>query len=702
MKRILKIFGITLAVLLLLILIALLLVKLFFDPNDFRDEISEQVRAATGRDFTIAGDLSLSVFPRVAVEINDVTLGNAPGFDDEFFARIETAGVGVEFMPLLSKEIVVGKVRLSGLHLNLQVNASGTDNWSDLGVAESTEEETPDTVEDSDGSTFTAREIGGLDLANASVNYRDDQTNTRYQVRDVNLQIGALEAGVPFDMNGGLRLIQGDNELIVDVSVATMADLDLNAGRYRLIGPGIDLAVSGTSVGETPVDVRIEAQTLAADLGAETATLEAMEVAVHDVTLRGNLAGVKLLGQSQFSGSLVVDEFSPKEFLTKLGSAPPDTADVNALTRVSLQATITATANTAELNDLKVRMDDTTVTGSLSIVDIAREAMRFDLRADEINLDRYLPLESEESPKESTAETAPPVAVPTEAIRNANLQGKIAVGTAYFADMRFTDLEFGIIVADGQARLHPSRADFYGGTYSGDIQLDVNPTPPRMSMNETVSGIRIEDMSRDLYGDVLLSGVAGGSVNMTAVGTNTAQLSRSVNGNLDFDIVDGAIEGIDIWHEVLVATAALRGEPAPEGPGRGRTPFTELGGNATVADGVLNNDKLVVALEYLRINGSGTVNLADTTMDYRTEARILDIPDVAVDDSLREVCDPIAVRITGTLSEPSPRPDIAACAMQRVENELNKQKEALKEKEDELKEEVEEKLKDKLKDIFGK
>ena len=58
---------------------------LFFDPNDFRDEISASVKKETGRDLVIEGDLSLSVFPWIAVEIGRTQLGNAKGFGDEPF-----------------------------------------------------------------------------------------------------------------------------------------------------------------------------------------------------------------------------------------------------------------------------------------------------------------------------------------------------------------------------------------------------------------------------------------------------------------------------------------------------------------------------------------------------------------------------------------------------------------------------------------
>ena len=89
-----------------LAVIAAVALSLFFDPNDFRDEISTQVKAATGRDLVIEGDLSLSVFPWIAVNIGRTQLGNAEGFGDEPFLSFEEARLSVRLAPLLFQQTV--------------------------------------------------------------------------------------------------------------------------------------------------------------------------------------------------------------------------------------------------------------------------------------------------------------------------------------------------------------------------------------------------------------------------------------------------------------------------------------------------------------------------------------------------------------------------------------------------------------------
>ena len=60
--RALKITGIVVGGIVALIVLALLAVVLFVDPNDYRDDIERVVESKTGRQLTLSGDLHLSRF----------------------------------------------------------------------------------------------------------------------------------------------------------------------------------------------------------------------------------------------------------------------------------------------------------------------------------------------------------------------------------------------------------------------------------------------------------------------------------------------------------------------------------------------------------------------------------------------------------------------------------------------------------------
>src|SRR5262245_3909957 len=99
--RKLKIAAYVVGSLVALVVIAMIAVVVFVDPNDYRDDIARLVEDKTGRKLTIDGELHLSVFPWLALTTGAASLGESPGFGTEPFVAIKEARVGVRLLPLL-------------------------------------------------------------------------------------------------------------------------------------------------------------------------------------------------------------------------------------------------------------------------------------------------------------------------------------------------------------------------------------------------------------------------------------------------------------------------------------------------------------------------------------------------------------------------------------------------------------------------
>ena len=68
MSKPLKILAIVLGAVVGLFVIAAVAISLLFDPNDYKDTITSEVKARTGRTLTLEGDLGLTFFPWLGVE----------------------------------------------------------------------------------------------------------------------------------------------------------------------------------------------------------------------------------------------------------------------------------------------------------------------------------------------------------------------------------------------------------------------------------------------------------------------------------------------------------------------------------------------------------------------------------------------------------------------------------------------------------
>jgi len=85
--------------------IIVLAAVMYFDPNDHKDRIIAKVEEETGRQLKLEGDINLSYYPWLGLEVSGVTLGNAEGFGDAPFIHADVVALRIKTMPLLKKTI---------------------------------------------------------------------------------------------------------------------------------------------------------------------------------------------------------------------------------------------------------------------------------------------------------------------------------------------------------------------------------------------------------------------------------------------------------------------------------------------------------------------------------------------------------------------------------------------------------------------
>src|SRR6202048_81382 len=117
--RIFRIAAIAAGALLALVVIGVVALLLFVDPNRYRGDIERVAKQHSGRVLTIHGQLQLKIFPWLALSVHDVQLSNPEGFGTEPFMTVQNASIGVKLLPLLGKRLEVKRIALDGVNLNL-------------------------------------------------------------------------------------------------------------------------------------------------------------------------------------------------------------------------------------------------------------------------------------------------------------------------------------------------------------------------------------------------------------------------------------------------------------------------------------------------------------------------------------------------------------------------------------------------------
>ena len=651
---------------------------LFFDPNDFREDISKSVKSQTGRDLTIEGDISLEIFPWLAVEVGKSSLGNAPGFGDEPMASFESASFSVRLLPaIIHQEIEIGSANIESLRLNLMADARGGNNWEDLVPADSTSEPEPSS---GSGGDINANSIN---VTNAVIQYTDEGTGESIVIDEMNLNVGRLQidgTAVPFkaDLNFDMQ----PTGLAGSIVLETLFAFDMASGELHLDGLLIDGTIEG--IASIPTSVALRTDGIEVLTNQQEVTMQTLELSALDMHIVADIQPFSYEGAVTPKAVIAIDAFSPRTLMRLFDVEPPKTADPSALSLVIVDATAEVTASAIELTDVVIKMDDTTFSGALSVPSTATGAYQFDLVGDSIDLARYMEPGSDTANEAS--DEAVPIEIPVELIKPLNARGKFQMERVSLGNIVFENIDVGLNSSNGKMRIFPISSELFGGSYAGDVRIDVSGTEPALSMDEKIAGVDLARLAKAMFDQENVTGAIEGSFVLAGSGSDMSAIQRDLSGDMSIELSDGAFIGTDVWYELRRARALLKGEEAPEAVLPAKTAFNSLRMTGVVANGILSSDDLFAELPFMQLTGSGQVNIPEGTVNYGMNARILERPEFLQNATPAEIDEfteaVIPLKITGPLASPSIKPDLEKLLKNRVEEEIKEQ------------------LKDKLKGLF--
>lgn len=654
---------------------------LFFDPNDYKPEIIALVQERTGRELSIPGRISLSVFPWLGIKLGEARLSNAPGFGDQPFAALRSAQLRVKLLPLLRKQVEVDTVSLHGLVLRLGKDKSGKANWDDLTA------KGQDKKRESPLAQLSALAVGGVDVRDTSIIWEDKASGASYTVNRLTLRTGALADKKPFDITLEFGLESGP--LRSRVALDGEGRIDLAAARYQLMGALLNIELAREKERLAGLSAKLDAA-----LPEQTLTLSDIKLAGYGVTASGSLKGEKLLDTPSFTGALKVAEFSPRELMNTLGIKPPRTANGSTLNRASLETHIAATAQRVSLNKLALRMDDVSANGNITISNFGNPKTSFKLALNEIDLDRYLPPPAKDDDKPATpasAAAAGAALFPAETLRKLNLNGELRLAGLKAKNLRLSDVVVTPSAGDGDIRI-PMSAKLYEGSYSGATRLDVRGKTPLLTLDESLQGVQAGPLLKDLFGKERITGKAMMNAKLTLRGATTAEMKQTLSGSAAFSFTDGAVKGVNIARLLRDAQAILKGGAATAAAGDepNQTDFSELNGTLTLVNGVARNEDLSAKSPLLRVTGRGSADLVNERMDYLVNATVVATLEGQGGRGLEQLKGlTVPIRISGPFASLSYRPDVEAVVKGRAQEKL-----------DEKKQELKQKLQEKLRDLF--
>ncbi len=684
MGKFFKILAGLLLTLVLLVAATAVILLMVIDPNDYKEEIISHVHEHAGRTLRIDGDIKLSVFPWLGLEINGLELSNAKGFGDRPFAIVKHAEVRVKLMPLLVRRLEVDTIGLDGLVLNLANAGDGRTNWDDLLKGEPGEVEVKE--ESAWAGGLAVFRIGGVDISNARISWDDRVANQHFIIDQFNLNSGAIAPGQPVGLELGMLLTSREPAIKAMIRMQGSVTVNEAAGRLKVSGLTIMLDAEGAALPNGALHAKLETD-LSLTLSGQDLSLEGLMLTLGDLRLSGDLKGDALNTQPVFNGTLALAEFNLRDWLSGQGLAVPEMADSAALTRVGASLALSTQGKTTRLDDLKVTLDETQVTGGGSLTG---SAITFDLIVDAIDLDRYLlpkredGLEKPASKGEATTGDDP--LLPVEMLRKLDLNGQLKIGRITVSKLRAEEILVTVKALDGRLDVSKQIQRFYQGSYKGQVGLNVKGKTPWLQLEQQLSKVQVGPLLKDLTGQDRLNGRGRFHTKLHARGSSLNAIKRTLGGGLDFRFEDGAVRGFNLAQTLREARAKFRGETLPKTEAPPQTDFSELSGSAVITKGVLSNRDLLAKSPYLRVSGTGQVNLVPETLDYKVKAMIVNTAKGQGGVELNKLKGiPIPVHLTGPYAAPDYSIDWGGVL-------VGSQKARIEEKKEEIKQKLQDKL----------
>lgn len=720
---------IALVALIVLAVAAVAIAMAVINPNDYKPQIEKAVEDATNLDLVLDGDIGWSFIP-LGLELNAVEAN----LDGERFVALEQLVAQVDFWSLIAMSPRVNTFVLDGLDARLTVDAQGTGNWTRIMPEQAAGEAPAESAGTQDEQAQQDQGAGGqplnfnvenVQISNAQVHYTDESTGQSVTLENFTVNASNITLGSEFPLEIGFRVETTQPTLAVDGSISARLAANDALNEFAVSGLNAVFDMTGEPFGGKSVTAELGGSARA-NLENETATLSGFTASLANLNLTTDLNVSGFGNQPTLSGQLSIAEFSLKDLLANLGQPAIETRDPDVLEVIAFSTGIGGPAGKVELSDLSITLDDTTFNGSGSY-NLGNGGIVFNVQGDQLNADRYLPPEAEgetagtqgEAAASGSAQTASSPApetdlLPLETLRGLLLDIDFGLGQLIVSNLTINEIKASTTAKDGLLKVDEFSGKLYEGSFGANVTLDARSNNPKWAVNSDVTNVQTLPLLTDLAEVQMLSGGANLKVNATTTGNRISALRSNADGEISFNLAKGEFRQLNLTRMACQGIALANQDQLSTTDWGTTTPFNDMSGTLQINGNTLNNTNLVAALAGMRLEGNGTVDMAESMLDYELGLRV--VGEIHRDNACRVTeyvqNAVIPVECRGNFSEnpgslcsfdgsrfrDTLKTMAENAARAKVREEVDKAKEKAEEK---VQEKIQEKVGDKLKGLFN-
>jgi uncharacterized protein involved in outer membrane biogenesis len=547
----------------LLALIALAFTVLMAtDFNDYRDLVQQRMKAATGRDLVIAGniDVSMSLSPRLSAK--QVSFRNAAWSDLPQMASLNDIEAEIALLPLLAGQIRIKDVVLRGGQVVVETNKQGVGNWV-LDLA-------PTANQAPASATTTAGGLPQIDrmtIEDVTLLYRDGETGAKQTLAIKRFTAeDAPGAGIKVSIKGAW------NDRPLELEGTTGAPRQFTEGPLPL-----DLKGSLDDV----------ALTLRGDIGDPTTFSNlSLDITSSGPSLAalGAILGVELPNSAPYTLSMRLNgsggKYTASDATAKVGGS--DAAGNLTLDMSEPVTNLTATLISQKLDFHDLGLDEGGATSTS-------------------NTDGRL----------FSAEPWP-----TDWIKDINGDVTWPIGTLVRGGASAHDVAFSLDFKNGTATLKYVKGKIEGGTISGNGSLRPGNKGPVLAVKLAASDIQAAPLLNMMgMEDVLTVDRVNMTMDVNGPGTSMRDLMAGLNGAAGFATGEGQVR--NSFARLLLGS--LFGLLTPFGGDASH--ISCIAGHFDIKQGIATTRGTVVDTPGATVVGSGNIDLRNEKIDMRVDPK---------------------------------------------------------------------------------
>jgi AsmA protein len=547
-------------------LIGLIATSWFLNRDALREAVEAQIRAVTGLDLVVKGNIEVSVFPGSYVSFHDVGLKGGGTADPALVVDVLTANL--RLLPLLLRRFEIADVMMLRPHIHITRDARGESNWTPF-------------IE-----TIARTMKPGAD--------------NQVSFSEIRIQDGVLAYE-----DAAAHLSE------------TLGDIDLS-----LAWPSISRSFAATGQfdwrGER-VDGSISASDFVAALSGDRSGLKArLASAPLKLAFDGTIANRTSL---MMEGTLTIDSVSLRNAMRWAGQAPPGSGGFG---RFALKARANVVGPSIALTNVNVELDGNVAEGVMTYANNGRQTLQATLAAGALDFTPYI---STFRLLASGARDWNRQLFDLNSLSSTDLDMRLSAARVTVGSTRLGRTAFGANLRGGALALSVGEAQMYGGIAKGSFGIARSDAVADVKAQFSFTDVDLQSCASELFGVTKLSGRGNLNVSLVASGSSPFGLAQSLDGTANLTGHDGAIGGFNV--EQLLKRLERRPLSGGGNLRSGSTPYDNLTIAVKFSEGIATAEDIRVEGPAARITLSGTASVPAREYDLKGIASLTSAPNAA-------------------------------------------------------------------------